>query len=112
MSTEHTTPGMEGYRRIHRLTPLLRVWAEQRERQTRPGDDGLQLHQGQLQRRTRVRGDVRQSPSSYSPGGFQLGSTSEYRVAVCPNGPVACCGAPGAGKLPPRPAGPGNAGGG
>ena len=23
----HTTPGMEGYRRIHRLTPLLRVWA-------------------------------------------------------------------------------------
>ena len=27
MSTEHTTPGMEGYRRIHRLTPLLRVWA-------------------------------------------------------------------------------------
>ena len=26
MSSVHTTPGMEGYRQVHRLTPLLRVW--------------------------------------------------------------------------------------
>ncbi|MBA1836820.1 PH domain-containing protein [Corynebacterium sp. zg912] len=26
MSRLHTTPGMEGYRQVHRLTPLLRVW--------------------------------------------------------------------------------------
>ena len=26
MSNVHTTPGMEGYRQVHRLTPLLRVW--------------------------------------------------------------------------------------
>ena len=27
MSNVHTTSGMEGYRQVHRLTPLLRVWA-------------------------------------------------------------------------------------
>ena len=26
MSSVHTTSGMEGYRQVHRLTPLLRVW--------------------------------------------------------------------------------------
>ena len=31
---------------------------------------------------------------SYSPGGFQLGSTSEYWVAVCPSGTLAADGAP------------------
>ena len=31
---------------------------------------------------------------SYSPGGFQLGSTSEYWVAVCPSGTVPADGAP------------------
>ena len=31
----------------------------------------------------------------YSSGGFQLGSTSEYWVAVCPNGMAAAPDAPG-----------------
>ena len=39
--------------------------------------------------------------SCYSPGGFQVGSTSEYWVAVCPSGTVALTGTPGGGTGTP-----------
>ena len=70
-----------------------------REREGDGGDGGAQRGERTLQGGQLPGGHASSScsvPSGrYSPGGFQVGSTSEYWVAVCPSGTVAATGTPG-----------------